>query len=588
MKDMGLVTQVFDERRLASLHGHLAIGHNRYSTTGSSSWMNAQPIYRSVGDAGLRARSQRQPHQHRGACRGARDAAGDDRRRDPVRLHHRFRARRRADRTRVADRTALGRSGVGARAREGVAAPRGWLLVRADGRQPADRRARPARLLAARAGSARRRRLGPRERVGRARHRRRALHPRRQPRRDGGDRRIGLPPRVPVRRTDAAAVSLRVRVLLAAGHPSVRPERARGAPTDGRGVGAAVADRRRHGDAGSRIGDPGRPGLRPGVGDPLRRRSREEPLRRPYVHPAEPAATRHGRAHEVEPAAREHPREAAGGRRRFDRAGHHHAPGGRDAARGRCGRGALPRVVAAVPLPVLLRHGHRPPRRAARRGSLGRRDPRLPRRRFARVPRSRPADARDARVARTSFCTACLSADYPVPVELADRRREARARGPHHGRPHVAGRRDRPSPSPTRRPGSTSRRAIRPSSSSRITRAPRTARASSAAIGGFGGLFDLGALDYRDPILVSSTDGVGTKSVLAWTTGRYDTIGIDLVGTADDIAAQGAEPLFFFDYLSMGQLDPDVAGDHRGRGGRGVSPGRAPRCSAARCRSTRS
>ena len=78
-------------------------------------------------------------------------------------------------------------------------------------------------------------------------------------------------------------------------------------------------------------------------------------------------------------------------------------------------------------------------------------------------------------------------------------------------------------------------------------------------IGGFGGLFDLGALDYRDPILVSSTDGVGTKSVLAWTTGRYDTIGIDLVGTADDIAAQGADPLFFFDYLSMGRLDPDVA-----------------------------
>ena len=53
MKDMGLVTQVFDERRLASFRGHLAIGHNRYSTTGSSSWQNAQPIYRSVGDAGF-------------------------------------------------------------------------------------------------------------------------------------------------------------------------------------------------------------------------------------------------------------------------------------------------------------------------------------------------------------------------------------------------------------------------------------------------------------------------------------------------------------------------------------------------------
>ena len=50
---MGLVTQVFDERRLAPLDGHLAIGHDRYSTTGSSSWRNAQPVYRSVGDAGF-------------------------------------------------------------------------------------------------------------------------------------------------------------------------------------------------------------------------------------------------------------------------------------------------------------------------------------------------------------------------------------------------------------------------------------------------------------------------------------------------------------------------------------------------------
>ena len=78
-------------------------------------------------------------------------------------------------------------------------------------------------------------------------------------------------------------------------------------------------------------------------------------------------------------------------------------------------------------------------------------------------------------------------------------------------------------------------------------------------IGGFGGLFDLQALQYEDPVLVSSTDGVGTKSVVAWSTGRYDTIGIDLVGTADDIAAQGGDPLFFFDYLSMGRLDPEIA-----------------------------
>ena len=89
-------------------------------------------------------------------------------------------------------------------------------------------------------------------------------------------------------------------------------------------------------------------------------------------------------------------------------------------------------------------------------------------------------------------------------------------------------------------------------------------------IGGFGGLFDLGRLPYKDPLLVSSTDGVGTKSMLARQLGRYDTIGIDCVAmSVDDIAAHGAEPLFFLDYISVGQLVPEqidelVAGVARG------------------------
>ena len=79
-------------------------------------------------------------------------------------------------------------------------------------------------------------------------------------------------------------------------------------------------------------------------------------------------------------------------------------------------------------------------------------------------------------------------------------------------------------------------------------------------IGGFGGLFALGKLPHRDPLLVSSTDGVGTKSLLASLTGRYDTIGIDCVAmSVDDIAAHGAEPLFFLDYVSMGKLVPEQA-----------------------------
>ena len=77
-------------------------------------------------------------------------------------------------------------------------------------------------------------------------------------------------------------------------------------------------------------------------------------------------------------------------------------------------------------------------------------------------------------------------------------------------------------------------------------------------IGGFGAVVGLPA-GYRDPVLVSSTDGVGTKAMVARAAGRYDTIGIDLVAMCvDDVVCQGAAPLFFLDYISVGRLDPDV------------------------------
>jgi len=77
-------------------------------------------------------------------------------------------------------------------------------------------------------------------------------------------------------------------------------------------------------------------------------------------------------------------------------------------------------------------------------------------------------------------------------------------------------------------------------------------------IGGFGGLFGFDAARYREPVLVSSTDGVGTKALVAQAAGRFDTIGVDLVAMCvDDLVCQGAEPLFFLDYIAVGRLDPD-------------------------------
>src|SRR5690348_13935 len=101
-------------------------------------------------------------------------------------------------------------------------------------------------------------------------------------------------------------------------------------------------------------------------------------------------------------------------------------------------------------------------------------------------------------------------------------------------------------------------------------------RGADASLGGFGGLFDLKAAGFIDPVLVASTDGVGTKLKLAIASRRFDTIGQDLVAMCvNDIVVQGAEPLFFLDYYASSALNVEEAAE--------VISGIARACKACGC-----
>src|SRR5271154_6759366 len=99
---------------------------------------------------------------------------------------------------------------------------------------------------------------------------------------------------------------------------------------------------------------------------------------------------------------------------------------------------------------------------------------------------------------------------------------------------------------------------------------------ADATLGGFGALFDLKAAGYLDPLIVSTTDGAGTKLKVAIESGRHDTVGVDLVAMCvNDLLAQGAEPLLFLDYYATGKLELEVA--------KRVVAGIAHGCSLAGC-----
>ncbi len=99
---------------------------------------------------------------------------------------------------------------------------------------------------------------------------------------------------------------------------------------------------------------------------------------------------------------------------------------------------------------------------------------------------------------------------------------------------------------------------------------------ADADLGGFGGLFDLKAAGFQDPILVAANDGVGTKLKIAIETGQHDTVGIDLVAMCvNDLVVQGAEPLFFLDYFACGRLETETAAQ--------VVAGIAAGCTQAGC-----
>ena len=460
MKDMGLVTTVFDERKLSGLRGHLAIGHTRYSTAGSSDWINAQPVFRGVGRAGFGLAHNgnltntdalaEQANMLPGLVSSDSDLVAELLARafppdgpEATRAEHADDLERALVEVLPAVEGAFSFVLMDADRIIGVRDPNGFRPLCLGRLDPTDEYEQ-GWVLASESpaldviGATFIRELEPGEMV--------VI--------DGKEVRSERP--FPDERIDPRAVHLRVRLLRPARHHPVRQRGPWRPSADGPAPGPPATRRGRPGHGGARLRGTGRRGLRPGLGHPLRTGSGEEPLHRPHLHRPDPGRAGQRGAPEVEPAAREHRRQAGGRGRRLDRPWYHHAGHGDDAARGRGHRDPPPHLLAAVQVALLLRHRHPGPHRAARRRQDPRGDRRVPRRRLARVPDPR-APGRGHRRTRRRLLRRLPDRRLPgARGRTGGHRRAARRARRPPARPRRDGADPPTSPPPTRRRAWTS------------------------------------------------------------------------------------------------------------------------------------
>ena len=273
---------------------------------------------------------------------------------------------------------------------------------------------------------------------------------------------------------------------------------------------------------------------------------------RTFIQPSQGMRHR-GRDDQAQPAARGRGRQAADRRRRLDRAGHDDQAHRRAAAQGRRARGPRPDQRPADLPPVLLRHRHVDRDRAHRVDP----QPRPQIREFIGADSLGYLSIRGVLAALDlpydQFCFACFDGNYPEPVPYDAASRKFMLEEPVlAGGPWLT----RCAPPTSRRRGRCRRRASgRSSSCAPTSTRPAGPRSSAGSAGSVAG--SPIPAGYREPLLIASTDGVGTKTAIAAAVGRFDTIGIDLVAMcADDVVCTGAEPLAFLDYVAVGRLDP--------------------------------